>query len=154
MSYTIRIKDVTSQRIILARRRCSGAEWGAVLEDLLRGVWTRLNQLESVTVGPAMARIRELGGAALEVEAGFPIVEPVQIEAPFEVGQLAPGRAATTLHEGPYERLFDAAAALDEWVAVEKLAVEAAPWFIFWVDPDEAETPAALRTELVLPLLA
>lgn len=154
MNYSIRIKDVTPQQLVLARRRCAGAEWGALLEDLLRTVWARLNRYESVTVGPAMARIHELEANQVEVEAGFPVAEPIQIEPPFEIGHLGAGRAATTLHEGPYERLFDAAAALDDWVAGERIDVENAPWFIFWVDPDQAAQPGELRTELVLPIRA
>lgn len=153
MEYTIRIKDVSPQQLVLARRKCSWAEWGAAIESLLRDVWARLNQLDSVTVGPAMARIHELDGTMLEVEAGFPVAEPLTATEGVEIGELPPGRAATTLHTGPYERLSEAAAALDEWVAREGLRVAAAPWFVFWVDPDQVDSPVDLRTELVLPIV-
>lgn len=153
MEYTIRIKDVSPQQLVLARRKCSWADWGPAIEGLLRDVWTRLNQLESVTVGPAMARIHELDQKSLEVEAGFPVAEPLSATEGIEIGELAAGRAATTLHTGPYQRLSEAAAALDEWVAAEGLRVAAAPWFIFWVDPDQADSPGELRTELVLPII-
>ena len=50
---------------------------GCPVESLLRDVWARLNQVESVTVGPAMARIYEIDEKTLEIEAGFPVASSV-----------------------------------------------------------------------------
>jgi effector-binding domain-containing protein len=153
MAYRFLIKDIAPQRLVVRRARTAAFEWGDTLSALFASVWDHLNTgFESVTVGPPMARFREIDAVTVEVEAGFPIAEPVAPQGDFVLVELRPGRAATTLHEGPYERLSEAQAGLEDWIAEQGLHVESTPWLIFWATPDDVDIPAELRTELVWPI--
>lgn len=149
MSQVCRIKEVAPQRLVVGRSVVAIADWGDALSTLLADVWSHLNRYESVTVGPAMARLTDRYDERIEIEAGFPIGEPVEPAPPFAVSLLPAGRAATLLHEGPYQRLAQAHATLTEWTASQQLTPSGAPWLIFWATPDDVDIPADLRTELV-----
>src|ERR1041384_1550586 len=127
MPYRFLIKDVAPQRLVLRRARADAFDWGATLSDLLAGVWQFLNQHESVTGGPAMARFHEIDASTLEIEAGFPVAEPVQPSGDVFIDDLPACRAATTLHEGPYERLPEAHTSLAEWIAEQSLGTHGPP---------------------------
>lgn len=155
MAYRFLIKDVAPQRLVMRRARASALDWGDALSSLFARVWEHLNRdYESVTVGPPMARLRPIDSTSLEIEAGFPVIESIDPPGEFAVGELAAGRAATTLHEGPYERLVEAFAALDRWMEAERLEPLEAPWMVFWATPDDVDHPSDLRTELVCPIRA
>ena len=57
-----------------------------------------------------------------------------------------------TVYVGDYERLADAWAAFDAWIAEQGLAVGGEFWQRFLVGPESTDDPAGWRTELVRPL--
>lgn len=148
-----RIKTVQAQRVLVTDAACTALDWGETLEELLRAIWQHLDRsFEQITVGPAMARIDRDAATDWRLTAGFPTAEEFDAEPPLRWETFGGGRAATFLHEGPYARLPDAELDLRRFVEAEGLHVAAAPWLIFWVDPDSGVLPAELRTELVWPL--
>lgn len=153
--YTIRIKSVTPQRLVVGRLSVAQADWGLAGERLLADVWKFLNSFENITVGPAMARLTPNDSGDVLVEAGFPVgVAPDDVE-PFSIAELPACQAATLLLIGPYERLPEATAALDDWLKTcgrKSSEAMSAPWLVFWATPDDVGLPAELRTELVWPL--
>lgn len=152
MEYRFRLKDVSPQRLVIRAARAPALDWSPALEWLLADVWRYLNTFESVTVGPAMACLHETADGRIEVAAGFPVVEPIDVSGEYAIIEMTAGKAATTLLEGPYERLPDAHAALAEWLRSAGHTPTGDPWLIFWSTPDDVELPSELRTELVWPL--
>ncbi len=153
MNLSCRIKIVQAQRVLVTDAACTALDWGETLEELLRAIWQHLDRsFETITVGPAMARIDRDASATWRLTAGFPIAEEFATEPPLRWETFGGGQAATCLHEGPYSRLPDAELELRRFVDAQALRVAAAPWLIFWVDPDSGVLPAELRTEFVWPL--
>jgi effector-binding domain-containing protein len=148
---SFRVKTAHSQRVIAASARIPAADWPLVLGSLLEQVWKFLNSLESVTVGPAMARL-PASESAEALLAGFPVAESVEIAADLTLLELPTCEIASAIVEGPYERLDAAIEELAERIARRGLTADGGPWLIFWVDPDQATTPAELRTEIAWPL--
>lgn len=151
MQYRFRIKDVTAQRLVVRAARATALEWGPALEWLLADVWRYLNAFESVTVGPAMACLHEAPNGQVEIAAGFPVAEPIEVTGEYAIVEMSAGQAGTTLVEGPYERLPEAHAALQEWLIATGHTGSGDPWLIFWATPDDVDLPSELRTELVWP---
>jgi effector-binding domain-containing protein len=63
----------------------------------------------------------------LEVEAGVPVVAPVQPDGDVVAGVLPAGRYATVLHVGHPGELVAATGALLDWGAAEDLKWDTAP---------------------------
>ena len=62
------------------------------------------------------------------------------------------GLVATTMHEGPYDRLTDAHAAIQQWVEEQGLKAAGAPWESYVTDPGECPDPKDWQTEVIWPL--
>jgi effector-binding domain-containing protein len=147
-----RLKTLTPQPLVAIRAACTPAELPQTLATGFEEVWGWLNRLESVTVGPPIARYHHLHPQAMDVECGFPVAGPVPGDTRVRCVELPGGRAATALVYGPYERLPDAWQELAAWIASERLTPAGARWEIYWVDPQAAPDPAEIRTELVWPV--
>lgn len=150
--FLIRVKTLTPQRVVWARRRAATTDIGLAIQDALETVWRGLNTLESVTVGTALTRYLAYGAEEVDLEAGFPIAEDIVPPSGLELGMLDGGVAATTLHNGPYGQLPLAYEALEHWMIENGRTPAAPPWEIYWVNPSEVATPEELRTEVVWPI--
>ncbi len=147
-----RLKRVEPQAVLSIRTVTTPEAIGPTIQSLLEQVWAYLNQQEHVTVGPAFARYHELGEAQVELEAGFPVAEPIPERSPILRRMLPACTAATILHEGAYDRLPEAYAALEAWIAGQRLKPTEPPWEIYWIDGQQARRPEELRTEIVWPV--
>jgi effector-binding domain-containing protein len=82
-------------------------------------------------------------------------VEGIQESGPDDPGpgikRLASSRVAYTLHRGPFERLGEVYAALDEWVAQQGYEVAGAVEEVYYTDPNQVP-PDELVTEVRFPV--
>ncbi len=147
-----RLKDVVGQQVMSIRTLTSAERVGPTIQRLLEAVWGYLNTLESVTVGPAIARYHALRAGEIDLEAGFPVGETVPERAPILRRELPDCQAATLVCEGSYGRLPDAYAELEAWIAAQGLVPAGGPWEIYWVDGQQATSEDDLRTEIVWPV--
>lgn len=81
--------------------------------------------------------------------------QDVAIDGPVERLQLRGGKHARIVHDGPYEGLMEAWGWFyDDWLANSgEKADFSAPSFEVYLNTPEEVAPAALKTELYLPLL-
>ena len=125
---------------------------GGTLQRAFETVWQYLNSLESVTVGPAVALYHMPCDDMLDVSAGFPVQDPVEAVGRLTALELPAGRAATLLHVGPYDGLFEAHQHLDRWISQQGHVPTDVRYEIYWVDPGQVKNSEELRTEIVVPL--
>lgn len=62
------------------------------------------------------------------------------------------GFAATTIHNGPYDKLSEAYAAVEQWMATEGLVAAGAPWESYLNDPSDHPDPRDWKTEVFWPV--
>ncbi len=105
--------------------------------------------------GPPFAKFKPLAGAVpresqvFEVEAGFPVSQPVAGDGEVVGSSLPAAPVAVTWHVGPYDGLEEAYRALGEWVEANGGVAEPG-WEVYYSDPattDEAD----YRTEVIQP---
>lgn len=153
VEYECRLKTITPQRVMVVRAAVQDArDIGATIQTLLEEVWDYLSRQEHATVGPAMARFHCFGAGPTELEAGFPAAEAFGGNGRVCPVEFPGGRAATTLHWGPYDGLPDAYLALERFMSERKLRPAGPPYEIYWVDGTQVRGPEELRTEVVWPV--
>lgn len=147
--YEIEMQTLDEQSTIVARGKVRAVdlpEWfgrafAATADAIARG--------RGLTAGPPFARIRPLGEAQFDVEAGFPVVDPVPGFGETEPSTLPAGPVISTVHVGPYDAMAPAYDALNSWLAAEDAEAAGPAWEIYLSEP--AGDPATWRTQVVQP---
>lgn len=155
MPYSITRKELSPQPVLVVRRRVKRSEIAATIAGVLGRVVQYAQQHGIALAGVPFMRCLEAGPGLLTIEPGMPVASSVTI-APGErevISETLPGGpAATTIHAGPYERLPDAYAALEQWIEAQGLVLAGAPWECYVTDPADYPDPQDWRTEIFWPV--
>lgn len=151
--YVIDVKTVSEQPILSAHAQSTLETLAATIGTLLSEVGAHAASTGAVFAGMPFTRYPQIE-PEIEVEAGMPVLRPVEGGGRVQAGMLPAGEVAVTLHVGPYSRLPEAAAALLEWA--ESAGREPAGLIreTYLNDPAAEPDPANWRTEVTLPLRA
>jgi AraC family transcriptional regulator len=81
---------------------------------------------------------------------------PVAAHASSSAGVIADtlpgGLVATMMHVGPYDKLTESHAAIQQWIEAEGFVATGAPWEFYITDPADFPDPADWKTELFWPV--
>lgn len=153
MTYTITTKELQPQPVLVTRRRMKQSEIGALLGEMFGRVFQFAQQNGLALAGPPFARYLEMGPGLMTVEAGLPVVAPpASGAAEIAPDTLPGGPAAMVTHSGPYDKLRDAHAAIQEWLESQGRTPAGAPWESYVTDPAEYPDPKDWKTEVYWPL--
>jgi len=89
--------------------------------------------------------------SALDVEFGFPVAAKVEAKGRIKPGKLPAGRAAVTMHIGPYDKIQEAYNRLTAFVKEKGLEMGSSCYEVYLSDPNESP-PQELQTEIYFPL--
>jgi AraC family transcriptional regulator len=154
MAYSITKKQIAPQPILVLRRRVKPSEVAAVLADVLGHVFLYAQRNGFALAGQPLTRYLEWGPGLLTIEAGMPVVAHSGAAAEDDVraDSLPGGFVATTTHAGPYDKLTEAHAAIQQWIEVEGLTHAGAPWEVYVTDPADYPDPRDWKTDIFWPL--
>lgn len=156
MSYSIAKKELTSQPVLIVRRRVKRSEIAATIAECLPQVFQYAQQRGIALAGPPLTRYVQSGPGLLTIETGMPVASPAELDPTATAGVIAEtlpgGPAAVTTHFGPYENLADAYAAIEEWMDQQGFASAGAPWEVYVTDPADYPNPADWKTEIFWPV--
>ncbi|MFV2195984.1 helix-turn-helix domain-containing protein [Nocardiopsis sp. LOL_012] len=156
MSYDIETRAVDPVPVLYQARKVDRDELGAVLGEVLPVVFEYAVKAGLAPAGHPYVRHVGMSPAYLSIEAGVPLVEGAPDEPPAESGivrgELPGGTVAATVHQGPYEGLGDAYAALERWISGTGAEPTGAPWELYLTDPGEVPDPAQWLTEVKWPI--
>ena len=154
--YSIEQQAVDETPVLFGRRKLEKDKIADGLAEVLPAAfgYAMSNGLEMV--GPPFVRYVDHSAAFFTIEAGVPLAapapEPDADSGGLSVGTLPGGKAAFTVHEGPYETLGDAHAALDVWMNANDITPTGPPWEVYITDPAEVPDPANWITHLYQPI--
>ncbi len=159
MSYSITKQPVDAQPVLVARKKAAqGPDISKAIGDGLGAVFTYAQQHGIAITGRPFSRYPEITAESMTIEPGVPIAAPDGAALPegeqedVHVEELPGGFAAHTLHQGPYETLHEAYAALERWIGAQGLSAKGAPWEVYITDPTQVENPADWKTEIYWPV--
>lgn len=88
---------------------------------------------------------------ALDTEAGFPVASPVQGRGDIKAVTIQGGKAAITIHTGPYTAMQPAYEAILKYIA-EKNEKPTSVVYEFYLNDPQTVAPADLKTQIVFML--
>ncbi len=152
MTWSITTKEIKAQPVLLVRRRVKRSEIAKMIGESLPLVFLHAQKTGAALAGPPFARYLDWG-PGMTMEAGMPVASPGTVaEGDVLADTLPGGLVATTVHEGPYDLLSDAHAAIQQWVEEQGLKPAGAPWESYLTDPGEYPDPKDWKTEVIWPL--
>jgi effector-binding domain-containing protein len=101
--------------------------------------------------GPPFAMYYNMDMSNLDVEIGFPVTAKTEGSGRVKAGKLPGGKAVTTLHVGPYDKIGDAYERLTAHVKEQGLETESFCYEFYLNDPGETR-PEDLKTEIYFPI--
>jgi len=158
MTYSITKKELAPQPVLVVRRKVKRSEIASTIAQVLPQVFLYAQQNGIALAGQPFTRYLEMGPGLVTMQLGMRVAasgqDPKRIEAAGEVvpGTLPGGPVATTVHAGPYEKLTDAYAAIEQWMEAEGLVAAGAPWECYVTDPADYPDPQDWKTEVFWPL--
>ena len=152
--YEIEARTLTEQETGVEFANLSATEIGPWLGKAFGEVASYLQRKGAGPAGLPFARYRIQGDGRFEVEAGFPASTPISGENDVEPSDLPGGRAAVTVHVGPYDAVGPAYKALAAWVREHGGEPNGDAWEVYLTDPDANPDPSMWRTEVVQPYRA
>jgi len=154
MAYSIAKKQVAPQPVLVVRRRVKPSEIAATLGEVLGYVFQHAQSNGIGLAGQPFTRYLDWGPGLLTIEAGMPVTVHAGGTSSGDVraDTLPGGLVATTTHAGPYDKLNEAHAAVQQWIEAEGLNATGAPWEVYVTDPADFPDPKDWKTEIFWPL--
>jgi effector-binding domain-containing protein len=152
MEYQVSMVPQPRQPYVAVRATVPMAGIGEAMGPLFERLYGWLGAHTVSPVGPPFTRYLEVGSDEVELEIAAPVGEVPAVDATVTAGVLPAGEVATTLHVGPYDRLPDAYAAVNGWLAKAGWQISGAMWETYENGPDSEPDPARWRTVVSFPV--
>lgn len=148
------VKEISAQPFVGIKASTTPDNVGATLGEILPEVWNYVTEKGLTPSGPPITRYFTYTDTTVDLEAIAPVSAPVEVDGGGRIksGELPGGRAATTVHVGPYETISDSYDALHEWIGEQGLEAIGACWEVYLTDPTEVSDPSQIRTEIFWPV--
>lgn len=151
-TYRVKAKRLSLQRTAVVRVTARPAQIGETFRGVLPEVLDSVTRQGVSVAGPPFARFFDYSPEQADFEVGVPVSAPLAPEGRVEPGELPGGRAARTVHHGPYDGLQRAHDAVGDWVLAHDHDPAGAVWEVYLTAPGQTEDPGRWETEVVWPL--
>ena len=101
--------------------------------------------------GPPYIAYYNMDMQNLDIEAGFPVNEPLEGKGEIQSGMIPGGKAVSTVYSGPYSGLDLAYEALLAFMREQGLQATGVA-YEFYIDDPAMTPPELMKTEIVYPL--
>lgn len=152
MGYVCTVRTLRPQPSMAVRRVVPAGEAGSAVVDAFSAVGRYLHDHGGRPAGETYARFLTIGSERVHVEVGFTVAELLAPEGDVLPAELPAGEAVVTLHQGAYERLPEATAALEAWMREHGREPAGPAWEVYLNGPPDVTDPEQFETEVYMPL--
>lgn len=150
MHYDVRIEDRPEQPIASLRKEIDQGAIGHWVDEALGAIFPTLGSAGLHPTGPMVCRYHTWADDRTDCEIGFPISG--EVPAGLTASATPAGRAAVTLHVGPYDGLPNAYEAMSAWMEENGIEPGRGPYEVYIADMSTGTPASELQTEVVWPL--
>jgi effector-binding domain-containing protein len=153
-AYRVETLALTPQPVLSMRAQVAPAEVEARMKEIMPRLVAYALASGIELAGPPFARYFARSAERIDFEAGVPTrkEQPGNPALGITAGALPAGPAIATVHQGAYERLPEAHAALARWATAHGKQPGGATWDVFLTNPLQEPDVARWRTKVFLPL--
>ena len=151
VTFEFQIEDRPAQMTVTLRSRSAASELPAFFERAFGSVMAHIGKAGQHPSGPPFALYHNQDMNDFDLEAGFPVDEPIEGDGEVQASEIPGGRFCTTVLTGPYDQLPQAWEAITAHLANEKSESETWGYEIYLNDPTTLP-PDEIQTQIVLPL--
>lgn len=145
------IVERSAQPALTIRARASLAALASTIGEALVALSGYAAEKGYIPTGPPFLAHHGSSGLERDIEIGFPFGPGIEGRDNITVSEMPGGNYATYRHVGPYERLPEVHAALEQWLRAHGHAISGATYEIYLNDPTTT-APENLATEILYPL--
>lgn len=145
----IETRRLAEQPTAVRRATMTVAEMPAWFAQAYGEVAEFLRRRDITPAGFPFARYHLRPGGRFDVEAGFPVAEPVTTDGATQPSTLPGGPAAVTVHVGSYDHLGSTYESVAEWLRLRCATPSSDAWEIYHDPP--AGDATTWHTEIVQP---
>ncbi|WP_129663001.1 MerR family transcriptional regulator [Phytoactinopolyspora endophytica] len=103
-------------------------------------------------IGPPWMAYPETEGDVWTIELWVPVADGASVPPGLTARRFDGGRAARTVHVGPYDELGMAYREMEVWMGKQGLTPTAPPFDVYTNDPAVVKDPAKFETEILWPV--
>ena len=152
MNYDITQQPFPEITFLYKAARCGHAEVSAQLAQMLPAVFQYAMKQGIEMVGPPATVYTEHGPGMVSFHAGMPVKAGATGADGIEVCVFPAGNAAVTIHNGSYDGLGDAHAAVEQYLHEHGLTKSGPPREVYLTDPGEVPNPDDWKTQVIWPV--
>src|SRR5579862_2761448 len=152
MAYEFKICELEERKALCGRETCAHDQIGPTIGRLYGKIGAVRAQLGLEMDGPPFCRYRAWRESDCEIEPGCWIKGDGPKEGEVYESTTPAGRAFTTTHVGPYDKLSEAHHACMAYASESGLQVNDACWEVYLTDPGREPDSSKWVTELYYPI--
>ncbi len=152
MELEFRVEERAEQPAVSMRTQVPMSELPAFFERAFPAIMGHITAAGQHPAGPPFALYRNQDMDNFDIEAAFPVAEPMAVEGELQAIVVPGGKVCTTILTGPYDGLPQAWEALTNYATSEGLESHTWGYEIYLNDPGSVP-PEEIQTQLVLPLV-
>lgn len=151
MEYKIKVMEFEAQPTLTMRETQPVDKLPEFFGKAFGGVMAYLEELGRPPGGMPFGKYYNLDMQALDIEAGFPVMEKLPGKGDILSSEIPAGTYISTIHEGPYDKMEPAYDALKDWAEKNGYAMDWIAYEYYLNDPTEGEGIIPL-TEVRFPV--
>ena len=139
------------QPALSIRKRVMPFAISAVIGECAMTILQYAREGGRLPAGALFVAYHGFNGQQMDIEVGFPFGSGMEGSNNIQATEIPGGKVAFYRHVGPYQKLSEVRAALEQWLHANGYAINGAAYDFYLNDP-QTTPPERLETEILFPL--
>jgi effector-binding domain-containing protein len=145
----VEFRELAKRHVASVRLKVKPEHIGQTLAQVLPEVMAYLTELGISPPAPPFTRYYSMSADEVDMEAGFPVPEPIQGSGRVKPSTLPGGKVAEAWHYGHYNDISKTYNSVAAWLEKQPgVKLGGARWEVYWTDPGREPDPSKWRTQL------
>lgn len=153
MDYKIELTEEVEQPVLSMRTVTAVGNLPQVLGKVYPAIIGYLQQKGLQPSGPSFVAYYNMDMDNLDIEAGFPVAEPIPGQGEIKASVIPAGKMVSSLYKGPYQECAPVYEALNKWIKAKGETPTGVAYEFYYNSPQEVPE-SELLTKIVFPLKA